>query len=109
MLEESVAKHMNRRPFDNVEFAYWLQGALEIADLQSLSEQQVMTIRRRINNVQSRNHYVSNIWLTLALLDAPSALLEIKKIQHQKFIHDIDPTYDGDQEHFNAVHEGRAD
>ena len=99
---------MHRRTFSNNEFAFWLQGALEISDMTCFTEEHVMLIRQRLNDVKDRDNYTSSIWLTLALLPPDQAFEEIIKLQHNTFVHDIDPTYDGDQEHFQAVHDGKV-
>ena len=85
-----------------------MQGALEIGDLTAFSDQQIMLIRRRLNDVKERTPYISTIWLTLALADPVTAFEEIKKLQYDIFVHDIDPTYDGDQDQFMAIHNGEA-
>ncbi len=99
---------MHRRTFTNVHFAYWLQGALEIANLQGFSDAQVQTIRRRINDVENRDPDTQTIWLMLALSPADEAFPIIKQLQYEKFLHDIDPTYAGNQEFLCDIHDGKV-
>ena len=100
---------MYRREITPVQFAYWLQGALEIEEITTLSDLQITKIRKKLNDVIDRNGYIQQIWLMLAILPPTEATIAIQQIQSDIFIHDIDPTYDGDQEFFHAVHQGKAE
>lgn len=98
---------MNRRPFSNVDFAYWLQGAIEIDELSEFTDEQVKLIRRRLNNISQKDAFSGAVWLALAVHNKEEAFEIINKELQKKFIHDIDPSYDGDQEHFQNIHDGK--
>ena len=100
---------MNRRSFRNSDFAYWLQGAIEIEGLQGFTEEQIILIRRRLNNIPKKDSFSGTVWLALSMYDAQKAFDVINTELQKKFIHDIDPSYDGDQEHFQNVHDGKAE
>jgi hypothetical protein len=97
-----------RRNFDPRQFAYWLQGAIEIAELEGFTEDHIMMIRRRLNDIPKRDQYASTIWLILAICSPDEAFKAINKIQYDIFVHDIDPTYDADQDFLHDVHDGKV-
>ncbi len=97
---------MHRRPFTTNEFAYWLQGALEIGEIECLTREQVRRILRRMNDIPVKDLYATMVWTVLATYPLEKATGMVQYIQEQLFIHDIDPTYEGDQEFFHAVHRG---
>lgn len=97
---------MNRRTFTPCEFAYWLQGAIEIGQVTSFDERMIVTIKRRINDVEKKDQFVFTTWLLLNLCAPGDAFPVMHEELQKKFIHDIDPTYDGDQSHFNRMHDG---
>lgn len=98
---------MHRRDINSRQFAFWLQGALEIADLEQFTEQQIIKIRRKLNDIPVRDSYASTVWLILALCQPKDAFTAIKKMQYDLFVHDIDPSYDGDQIFLQEVHDGK--
>lgn len=98
---------MHRREFSNVDFAYWVQGAIEIGEITTLSDKQVMMIRRRLNDIPKLDKFSGSVFLLLAMCTPQEAFDGINKELQKKFIHDIDPSYDGDQEFFNDVHSGK--
>jgi hypothetical protein len=100
---------MQRRNITPTQFAYWLQGALEIEEIKTLSENQIAKIRQRLDDVVERDGYCSSIWLMLAILSPSKATDAIKQIQSDTFVHDIDPTYDGDQQFFHRLHYGEEE
>ncbi len=139
---------MYHRDFTVFEFAYWLQGALEISATDMLLDSQIELIKRRLSDVpkfdedlrfvlgdltadqlaktnltydeavafQKRKEqantdtrYLIHIWFILTVEKSFEAFQTINDIQQSIFIHDIDPTYEGDQEYFHAVHRGEID
>jgi hypothetical protein len=139
---------MFRRPFTVFEFAYWLQGALEISGMTGFTQGQVEAITRRLGDIDSFDaalaaflgsvgvedfsdshldvaalrglqerkaqvaeglRYPLQIWITLHLKDGEAAFTAINAAQQKIFIHDIDPTYEGDQDYFHAVHRGERE
>jgi hypothetical protein len=97
---------MNRRSFSPCDFAYWLQGAIEIGLLEGFDEQMILTIKRRINDVKAKDRFVFTTWLLLNLCTPSDAFAAINAELQKTFIHDIDPSYDGDQAHFQRIHDG---
>jgi hypothetical protein len=139
---------MYRRDTTTFEYAYWLQGALEISQATTLtpsqiarmrrklfdiegfetellrllqgvteeelaegrlSEEQALGIRARRAEVPEGLKYPVQMWLTLTISTPDDALRIINTFQHRIFTHDIDPTYDGDQDYFHAIHRGEID
>jgi hypothetical protein len=91
------------------EFAYWLQGAIEIAQISGFDKEMIVTIKRRINDVKVKDRFVFTTWLLLNLCAPAHAFAAINKELQKKFIHDIDSSYDGDQAHFQRIHDGVND
>jgi hypothetical protein len=100
---------MNRRSFTAFEFAYWLQGAIEIGLIDTFNERQVLAIKRRINDVETRDRLVFTVWLLLNMAPPAAAFKAVRDQLACTFVHDIDPTYNGDQEHFKLIHDGAAE
>lgn len=90
------------------EFAYWLQGALEIGEPESFTDEQIAIIRRRIATATPQDSYAFTIAFVLDRCVHKDMMEVIKKLQNDIFIHDIDPSYEGDQEFLHAVHRGEA-
>ncbi len=139
---------MYRRDTNIFEYAYWLQGALEISQAETLSPRQVTLMRRKLYDIAGFEaeltrllgdvteeeltagtlsadqalglharraelpddmKYPVQMWLTLTISTPESAFKIVNGIQQKIFIHDIDPTYDGDQDYFHAVRRGEID
>jgi hypothetical protein len=100
---------MNRRPFTAREFTYWLQGAIEIGQLEAFDDRQIIAIKRRINDVVERDRLVFTIWLLLNMAPPAAAFKAVRAQLAQTFVHDIDPNYEGDQEQFRLIHDGGAE
>jgi len=98
---------VNRRQFSNCDFAYWLQGAIEIDGLKGFNETQITLIRRRLNDIPKKDAFSGTVWLLLATCEPQIAFDKINQELQKKFIHDIDPSYDGDQAYFYDVHDGK--
>ena len=97
---------MNRRLFTPTQFAYWLQGVFEIGEIDALTKDQAMIIRRRLNDVKDKQPYIVLLWAVLATQSLSVATSELRKLQNNIFVHDIDPSYEGDQEFFHDLHTG---
>ena len=95
--------------------AYWLQGANEIGGLEEYSLEQCETIAKKIEMVETEERGE----LALFVLDTVNCIrgfppsdnpkeyfTNLAKFLNQTFRHDIDPTYEGDQELFGKVHRG---
>jgi hypothetical protein len=55
-----------------------------------------------------RQRFGFTIWLLLNIAPPAAAFKAVRAQLAQTFVHDIDPTYDGDQEEFKLLHdEGR--
>jgi hypothetical protein len=71
---------------------------------------------KQLNDLKARKflvpinlQYPIQIWLTLTIFDKKSSFNAINLLQQSIFIHDIDPTYDGDQDYFMAIHRGELE
>ena len=91
------------------EFAYWLQGAIEIGEPEAFSDEQVALIRRRVSAVTNPDRYSFTIAFVLDRCVREDLMSVIKKIQYDVFVHEIDPSYEGDQQFLLAVHRGDVD
>jgi len=91
------------------EFCYWLQGAIEIGGMKSIDERRAELIYEKLNLV-NQLHYFTKATKTI-LEDYPFEVgFPAIHDELQKFFqHDIDPSYEGDQKLFHAVHRGEVD
>ena len=88
------------------QLAYWLQGYFEIAGTEDLSEDQFTAIANVANKVEKQgtlSHFILDLAVNNGKADNGPALA--KKL-HEIFVHDIDPSYEGDQNQFNGLHNG---
>jgi hypothetical protein len=103
-----------------VEFAYWLQGYFEIEGSSSvLTQAQLSSIKERAEKVQASRDQVelqakSFVDYVLGAISAVPARRDeqaratvsqnIRQKLNDLFVHAIDPSYSGDQTHFNQTH-----
>jgi hypothetical protein len=92
-----------------VEFCYWLQGAIEIGGLTTFTPEQAALIRHVSRNARERNGFLIGIGFALSHLSPGEAFVPINEDLQAMFLHEIDPTYEGDQEHLLAVHRGETE
>jgi hypothetical protein len=93
----------------SVDFCYWLQGAIEIADLRGYTKEQAAKIKETIRRVDKPNGFVIGVNFALSFYPPEEAFKKIHKDLQAIFVHDIDPTYEGDQAHLLAVHQGKEE
>jgi hypothetical protein len=103
------------------EFAYWLQGYFEInGESQSLSEAQAKQISEKASAVGPETStvevaaysfvkYVEGMLFPVSQGMAGSDFLkgtteQIKTKLHDLFVHSIDPSYEGEQDLYHAIH-----
>jgi hypothetical protein len=95
--------------------AYWLQGANEIGELKEYSLEQCEAIAEKIEMVkeEERGELALFALNTVNAIrgfppspDPKECFTRLAKFLNQTFRHDIDPTYEGDQEYFGKVHRG---
>ena len=94
------------RDLSTTEFAYWLQGAFEISGCGTLSEEQVEKIMQRLCSLKELDQHTFCNGYILTHYEIESASAGVRKLQNELFVHDIDPSYAGDQDFFHAVHRG---
>jgi hypothetical protein len=100
--------------FSNTQFAYWLQGAMEIGPITTFSDLQVTRILEALTSLcEPMDSFAQMVHATLHGLRGsaePAALQAafsaIYAPLQAKFIHDVDPSYAGDQEFYHLVHRG---
>ncbi len=97
---------MHRRLFSPVEFAYWLQGAFEIGEIETFTSAQIRCIQQRMNDIPEKDGYSLALWKVLATFPPGQATEILRYMLNEVFIHDIDPTYEGDQQFLRHVHDG---
>lgn len=90
------------------EFCYWLQGAIEIGELRSVQHTQALLIWKRLVLVRPQNYFAIAAKAILENYPLDVAFAAISEELQTIFQHDIDPSYDGDQNFFHAVHRGQA-
>lgn len=105
------------------EFAYWMQGYFEInGDGRSLTENQALLVLKKAESVKAGSDAVegkaqSSVSFAQGMLFPvsegmvdeaflKSASQKMKNKLHDLFAHTIDPSYEGAQSDFNAIHEG---
>ena len=91
-----------------VEFCYWLQGAIEIGGVTSLTCEQERLILAQLMCVEPHSVFTLQTFLLLSYFPADAIFGSIKEELQKVFIHDIDPTYEGDQQYFHDLHSGKA-
>ena len=93
----------------SVQFSYWLQGAIEIGGLTDFTPKQLETIVRRIGRVTRHDEFTFAVLATIRYCAGHKDLFAvINRHLQAKFLHEIDPSYEGDQEFLLAVHRGEA-
>ena len=97
---------MIRRKLTDTLFAYWLQGAFEIGEWDCLDDERVRMIHHRINDIENPGRLAVTCRMMLWTCSKEDALRGMRDLLSDIFIHDIDPSYDGDQELFHRIHRG---
>lgn len=90
-------------------FCYWLQGAIEIGGLETLSRKQAGRVFRTLANMEKHNVFTLQSLLLLGSMPPEIAFVHINRELQKVFIHDIDNSYEGDQEFFHLLHQGKAE
>lgn len=103
-----------------VDFAYWLQGYFEISG-GALDIAKITAIYNKLQSVEmtagnnptekKAAEFATNLYRVIlpppgGTLDVAQATATVKQQLHDLFIHAIDPSYDGDQNHFHGLHGG---
>ena len=93
---------------NSVEFAYWLQGAIEIGTLTDFSKAQKDLIINMLGSLAEESE------LTFVLRNLfkksyghPELFSVVNKELQAKFLHEIDPSYEEDQQFLLDVHQGK--
>jgi hypothetical protein len=94
-----------------VAFCYWLQGAIEIGEITTFTAEQAAIIRQALEKKAIAEHNVFTLQSLILLRTLPPeiAFVHIRRELQQIFIHDIDNSYEGDQQFFHLVHTGKAE
>ncbi len=90
-----------------VAFCYWLQGAIEIGELTSFDRTQARWVLRTLSNLKTHNVFTMQALLLIGSMPPERAFKHIHRELQQIFIHDIDNSYEGDQEFLHLVHQGK--
>ena len=96
---------------ESVAFCYWLQGAIEIGEITTFTTEQAEKISQLLAKKAIKDHNVFTLQTLLLLRSLPPeiAFVHIHRELQQIFIHDIDNSYEGDQDFFHLVHQGKAE
>jgi hypothetical protein len=92
-----------------VEFCYWLQGAIEIGGLTAFTNEQAAIVKQVLGTTTELNGFLIGIGFALQYYPPNEAFAYINRDLQATFLHEIDPTYEGDQEHLLAVHRGEEE
>jgi hypothetical protein len=90
------------------EFCYWLQGAIEIGDLDRITPEQAQLIHNRLAQLERQNYFTASVKTIIEHYPLDSGFSAISEELQRMFKHHIDPSYEGDQEFFLGVHEGKS-
>jgi hypothetical protein len=90
-------------------FCYWLQGAIEIGELQSFDIVQAMQIVGTGSRIKTHTVFTLQSLMLLGTLPPPIAFVHVQRELQRIFIHDIDNNYEGDQEFLHLVHGGEEE
>lgn len=100
----------------HAEFAYWLQGAFEILEPEYLTAKQAGIIIAHLNLVRkiegSNNDFEMELRgmleaAIMAMNEVTTPVLDaIKEKLNGLFRHEIDPSYEGDPQELQAIHDG---
>lgn len=101
---------------NDVQLAYFIQGYFEISggtEFDPLTEKQAKQIVSKILRMKERGKVADMVLAHLKLdddlnvtHDLVTASRSIERDLNKMFQHDIDPSYAGDQNSFNAAHHG---
>lgn len=92
------------------EFCYWLQGAIEIGGMREINASVRSNILDKLLHLTCKHPFTFACQMTLELCgDDPRAFTVIYEELQKIFLHEIDPTYEGDQHFLLAVHRGDVD
>lgn len=87
------------------EFAYWLQGFFEISGTDQLTVDQAKIILEAAKTLPANQQKLAQkITDTIIQNGAANAGPEIAEILNDMFEHHIDPSYAGNQDQFNSIH-----
>ena len=87
------------------EFAYWLQGFFEISGTDQLTVDQAKIILEAAKTLPANQQKLAQkITDTIIQNGAANAGPELAEILNDMFEHHIDPSYAGNQNQFNSIH-----
>jgi hypothetical protein len=107
---EKIKRRLTDIPDFNDDLKFVL-GSITQEQIQarSLSADEAIALKKRKEEANEATKYAMQIWFVLSLRKIDEAFTMINTMQQSIFIHDIDPTYEGDQDYFHAVHRGEID
>jgi hypothetical protein len=95
------------------QLAYYMQGFFEISGTTDLSEKQARLLVSKILRMETKGEVAKNALIMLGLddnleftKDLKEAGANISEYLNSVFQHDIDPSYAGDQNKFQEIHDG---
>lgn len=95
------------------QLAYYMQGFFEISGTTDLSEKQARLLVSKILKMETKGEVAKNTLIMLGLddnleftNDLTEAGANISEYLNSVFHHDIDPSYAGDQNKFQDIHDG---
>jgi hypothetical protein len=91
-----------------VQFCYWLQGAIEIGGLSKIDQRQYELIISRLEQIDEHGPFTAAAYFLLKTEDKDKVFPFLNQKLQEVFLHVIDPSYEGDQAYFHALHQGTA-
>ncbi len=92
-----------------VEFCYWLQGAFEIGQINKFTDEQASIVKHKLSEVQHDNAFTFSAKTLFAMFPHEQMFDTMYKDLQAIFMHDIDPSYEGDQNAFSEIHQGKKE
>lgn len=89
------------------DLAYWLQGFFEIGGSSDLPAETLKKVAKRINEMPVHGELAKFIMGTVFDNGFEGQGPAIAKKLSEMFVHEIDPTIEGDQKELRSIHEGK--
>jgi hypothetical protein len=89
------------------EFVYWLQGAFEIGKISEFSDEQFKVIAEKLEQLEDIGQFTFVARTLFRNYNKEEIFDVIYQELQEVFIHDIDQSYEGDQQFLCDVHEGK--
>ena len=90
-------------------FCYWLQGAIEIGEMTNFTAEHAAKVFCALKRIKHHTVFTLQSLILIQTLPPEVAFFHINNELQQIFIHVIDTVYEGNQEFFSDVHQGKVE